>query len=268
MTYAVLEHERPIVIGHRGAAGTHPENTLASFAQALEDGADMLESDLHLSRDGAVVMIHDPDVSRTTNGAGAVSRMKLREVFALDAGYRFTPDGGKTFPYRDQGISVPTLAQAFNAFAGAKFHLDLKDENPRLVVKTLDLIESAGRADDVILTSFSDKTVQHLREDIEIRGLDIPVAASAKEIKRFLVRQKLRLPPPQGLQVLSPPDRTEGRLRIPVVTAAFNRYAHKHGLKVYVWTVNEEKDMRRVLSRGADGIFTDFPGRAARVLGR
>lgn len=265
MTYAVLEHQKPLIIGHRGSAGTHPENTLASFQQALEDGADMLESDLHLTRDGVVVMIHDPDVSRTTDGTGAVSALTEKQVSALDAGYRFSLDDEKTFPYRGKGVGVPTLAQAFNAFAGAKFHLDLKSDDPRLVAKTLDLIQAQGRADDVILTSFNEATVQRLREEIDARGLEIPVAASSKGIKSFLIRQKLRLSPPKDFQVLSPPDKKGG---LPVVTKAFNRYAHEHGFKVYVWTVNAEKDMLRVFAKGADGIFTDFPGRAAKLLRR
>lgn len=266
MSYPVLEHENPLVIGHRGSSGTCPENTLPSFAQALADSADMLESDLHLTRDGHVVMIHDTGISRTTGGQGQVSSFTLAELKEFDAGYNFSLDGGKSYPFCAKGIEIPTLAEVFNAFSGTRFHLDLKSRDPALAGKTLDLVESSGQENSVILTSFDDETLARLRQEIKERDLPVPVAASARGVKSFLVRQKLGLNPPTGFQVLSAPDKTQTAIGIPVVTGAFNRYAHRHGFRVYVWTVNEEKDMRRVLKNGADGIFTDFPAKARALV--
>src|SRR5687768_14873397 len=100
----------PMLVAHRGGAGLKPENTLAAFldADALWQ-ADMIELDVHATADGHCVVIHDPTVDRTTNGSGAVAAMTLAELQSLDAGYRFTADGGRSFPMRGQGIRVPTI---------------------------------------------------------------------------------------------------------------------------------------------------------------
>src|ERR1700747_2744500 len=95
---------RPRLFGHRGAAGVAPENTLPSFHRARADGADVFELDVHATRDGAIVVLHDASLERTTDGAGPVAALTAAELSRLDAGHRFTPDGGRTFPYRGQGI--------------------------------------------------------------------------------------------------------------------------------------------------------------------
>src|SRR5262245_19840849 len=97
------------VIAHRGDSAHFPENTIPSFDRAVELGADAIEFDLRVSRDGEVVIIHDPTVDRTTNGTGPVSSLTLAELRALDAGARFTTDGGKSIPFRGRGLTIPTF---------------------------------------------------------------------------------------------------------------------------------------------------------------
>jgi len=109
--HAFFRDEKPgvQVIAHRGGAGLRPENTLAAFQHAAQLGADVLEMDLRVAADGAIVVMHDATVERTTDGAGAVASLKLAELKRLDAGYRWSPDGGATFPYRGRGVRVPAL---------------------------------------------------------------------------------------------------------------------------------------------------------------
>ena len=125
MLHPYFELPSPIVIGHRGAAGERPENTLAAFAHGLETGAEILESDLHLTRDGVVVMAHDETVDRTTEGSGPLREFSFAELSKLDAGYRFSADGGRTFPFRGQGLRIPTLEEGLKVFPGARFNLEL-----------------------------------------------------------------------------------------------------------------------------------------------
>src|SRR5882672_6860309 len=106
----------PRVFGHRGAAGVAPENTLASFRRARADGADVFELDVHATADGEIVVLHDPTLERTTDGAGAVSALPFAVVTRLDAGYRFTTDAGHTHPFRGRGVRVPRLAELLREF--------------------------------------------------------------------------------------------------------------------------------------------------------
>ncbi len=111
-----LDGEWPVNFAHRGASARAPENTLEAFRLAAEDGAGGLETDVHVTRDGHVVAIHDDSVDRTTDGSGLVRETTLAELQSLDAGYRFTPDGGATFPYRGKGVRVPELREVLLGF--------------------------------------------------------------------------------------------------------------------------------------------------------
>src|SRR5262245_28458527 len=112
------------VIAHRGASAHAPENTIGAFTTALEHGADALELDVRMTRDGAVVVIHDPGVDRTTNGRGLVGAMSLAELRALDGGARFTADEGRTFPFRDRGVRISTLDDVLEALPRTPGHVE------------------------------------------------------------------------------------------------------------------------------------------------
>ncbi len=256
-----------VILGHRGTAGTRPENTLASFIQSLKDGADTLESDLHLTKDGEIIMMHDPVVDRTTNGTGPISEMTLKEIKALDAGYKFTPDGGKTYPFRSQGIKVPTLAEALSAFPDKRINLEIKDNNQELVEKVVDLIAATGREDSVLLTAGDDETMKKLRAYVEKTGSQVAISASTGEIFDFFMGVGQDTPPPKGVMALQVPYKIEfGGENITVVTPAFVEKAHKHGIHVHVWTIDDPKEMKELRDMGVDGIFTDFPKLAKQVL--
>src|SRR3989304_9790502 len=105
----------PLAFAHRGGSRLWPENTMPAFRRALEMGDEYTERDIRPSRDGVIVTIHDDALDRTTDGSGLVSAHTLAELKRFDAGYRFSPDGGKTYPFRGQGATVPTLAEVVEA---------------------------------------------------------------------------------------------------------------------------------------------------------
>src|SRR5579884_3002013 len=146
-------HERPLFFAHRGGAALAPENTLPAFERAVALGADALELDIQTTREGEIVVIHDWTVQRTTDGAGAVSSCTLDELRRLDAGYRFTPDGGRTFPFRGQGIVVPTLREVLERFPGVRINIDLKESTPPREERLWALLQELGAEERTLVAS-------------------------------------------------------------------------------------------------------------------
>ncbi|MBO8142402.1 MAG: phosphatase PAP2 family protein [Firmicutes bacterium] len=257
----VLEADRVVIIGHRGARGLAPENTLAAVATALEHGADWVELDVRRTRDGAMVAMHDPTVDRTTDGRGAVAEMTLEQIKALDAGYRFSPDGGRTYPWRGRGVTVPTLTEALAAFPSARFLIEIKEDEPGIAAAVLAAIDEAQARDRVMVASFHDRVVQEMRA----LAPEIPTGYGMGEALRLVIWQKVGLgafvkPRAPVLQV----PKRYGPLRI--ADAGLARVIGEKGMHMHVWTVNDPEDMRRVVGFGARGIVTDYPDRLQSVL--
>jgi glycerophosphoryl diester phosphodiesterase len=252
----------PVNIAHRGGAKIAPENTIEGFREGLRVGAGVLELDVHTTADGHVVVIHDATVDRTTNGTGAVREMTLAEVKRLDAGYRFTRDSGATFPYRGAGIGIPTLEEIYDEFVDMPINVEIKGERPGIEEALWRIIEVAGGEDRTLVVSESTATIRRFRE---ASGGRVATASSSVELISFWLLSHLGLswsfkPPFQALQG---PETYHG-LRI--VTPGFVRAAHERGLRVDVWTIDSEPDMRRLLGYGVDGIMTDRPDVLAKVL--
>ncbi len=249
---------RPAIFAHRGGAGLWPENTLFAFRHAWEMGVDVLEMDVHATRDGHVVVIHDDTVDRTTNGSGRVGDMTLAEIQSLDAGYRFTPDGGKTFPYRGQGIRIPSLEEVFDAFPNARFNIEVKSNDPPVIPALVELVHRKHVENRIIVGSFN-RAIAH---ELRVRLPHVATFATQQEATMFWVFQTLRIPRawrpvPDTLQV--PVTRNVYGHRVTVVTPRFVRSAHRVGVRVDVWTVNDPDMMARLLDMGVDGIMTDYP---------
>jgi glycerophosphoryl diester phosphodiesterase len=160
MPHPYFDLARPIVIGHRGCAGEVPENTLASFEAGIASGAAILESDVHLTRDGVAVLIHDDVVDRVTEGTGRVAELALEDLRRLDAGYRFAAHG--THPWRGRGLRIPTLEEALEAFPEARFNLELKEDVPEMAVKTVAEVAAARAAARTLLTAEDDALMARL----------------------------------------------------------------------------------------------------------
>jgi glycerophosphoryl diester phosphodiesterase len=253
----------PTNFAHRGASLIAPENTLEAFRLAARSGAGGLELDVHMTSDGGIVVIHDDSVDRTTEGTGLVRRMTLHELQSLDAGYRFIPDGGTTYPYRDRGVRVPELGEVLRAFPGHKVNIDIKEEQPGVEAALLKTVKDADARDRVLVVSEIPAVVERVRE---LSGNSISTGASRQEIRDFYRLSRLRLeflvrPPYDALQV---PVEYGGR---EVVTPRFLKAAHDRGVRVDVWTIDEPDEMCRLLDLGADVIMTNRPELLEVVLG-
>jgi glycerophosphoryl diester phosphodiesterase len=254
--------EWPVNLAHRGASALAPENSLEAFRIAVEAGAGGLELDVHMTRDGHVVVIHDPTVERTTSGKGAISEMTIDELRALDAGYGFSLDGGRTRPYRGRGVRVPTLEEVLEEFPGVAVNIDIKAAYPGVEAAVLQVLRETDAWGRALVVSTPYATVKRFRK---ISGGHISTGASRWEIGVFYFSSRLRLerllsPSYDALQV---PLRHRG---IPLVTPRFVRAAHARGVRVDVWTINRADEMRRLLALGVDVIMTDRPGTLAEVL--
>ena len=174
---------KPRVFGHRGAAGLAPENTLPSFALALALGADVLELDVHASRDGVIVVIHDPTLERTTNGSGAVREHSWHELQELDAGYQFTRDG-HDYPYRGHGVRLPTLEMVLRRFPLACCNIEVKQEDPPIVEEVVRIITGLDAQQRVLLAAEHDSIMQHIRR----HAGGIATSFAAGEVADFVSR--------------------------------------------------------------------------------
>ena len=252
--------DKPRVIGHRGAAGEAPENTLFSFQRAVQDGARFIELDVRGSRDGEVVAMHDATVNRTTDGRGRVSGQDLKELKAFNAGYRFTTDSGKSYPYRGQDIRIPTLREIFDALPQTRFIVEIKQARPSIVKKVLACARQAGREQTVLLATEKDQIMSEVRREIQSAGLSVATGFSYGEVAAFMGwlaggRREPYAPPAQAFQI---PCEYGGMTLVNEQTLGA---AHELGLEMFVWTVNDREEMARLLALGVDGIITDFPAR-------
>jgi glycerophosphoryl diester phosphodiesterase len=244
----------PVNFAHRGASARAPENTLEAFRLAVEAGAGGLELDVRMTRGGEVVVIHDATVDRVTDGSGAVAGMTLDEVRCFDAGYSFSPDGGRTFPYRGRAVRIPTLAEVYEEFPDIYVNADIKEAQPEAEEAVLSVIKDA--AEGRTLVASTDHAV--LRRFRKVSGGHISTGASRREIAAFYVLSRLHLealvsPAYEALQV---PVEHRG---IKLVTPRFVRAAHSRGVRVDVWTINDVAEMNQLLDLGVDVIMTDRP---------
>lgn len=266
MAHPFFDVPVPTVIGHRGCAGEAPENTLISFERALAAGAAVLETDVHLTRDGVPVLLHDDEVDRNTDGSGRVADLSLAELRALDAGHRFSPDGGRSHPFRGGDVRIPSLEEAFQCFPGARFNLELKQDVAGIVERTAGLVAACGRAELTLLTAADDALMARLRAHLDASGPDVARGACAGDCLAFVRSAVEGSAPDPRLMALQIPAEFGGR---PLVTPRLVRHAHAHGVQIHVWTVNDPGQMDALLDLGVDGIVTDFPGRlAARIRAR
>lgn len=255
---------RPLVIAHQGGEELWPSNTMYAYERAVALGVDMLEMDLHVTADGALVLMHDETVDRTTDGTGLLEEMSLAQVKGLDAGYYWTADDGQTFPFRGQGITVATLEEVFQAFPDMPMTIEIKlVENQPVVGPFCQLIRQYNMQDKLLVASFHQDALDQFRAACP----GISTSATQNEVISFFVRHALGLaasfsPAAQAVQV------PEYRSGLHIVTPGFIDDAHSRGMDVHVWTVNEAADMQRMIDLGVDGIITDRPDILLELLGR
>ena len=252
---------KPRLFAHRGASGEAPENTLAAFRQAAELGVSYAELDVHASRDGNIKVIHDDTLERTTNGHGQVRDYTLAELQRFDAGHRFSPDGGQTFPFRASGVIIPTLAEVLRSFPGLRFTVEIKQTDPPIEEQVIAVVRDCRRAGEVILASEHDRVLARVRQLTS----DIATGFAYGEVVDFIQRVATGQlagyrPPGQAVQI---PPEFQG---VPLITTETVAAAHALGCEMHVWTINEPPEMERLLDLGVDGIMSDFPGRLLTVV--
>lgn len=242
---------RPMVFAHRGACKYAPENTLASFELAVEQGADAIELDVKLSADDEVMVIHDQTVERTTEGTGKVNRLSLRELKELDAGSHF----GTGF----KGEKIPTLDEVFESVGKSIFiNVELTNYSSRqddLIPLTAAIVKRHGLQKTLLFSSFAPINLRRMKVLLP----EVPVGLLALDgilgtVNRSKVYQKL------SPGIIHP--------NLKDVNAGLMARERRRSRRVHVWTVNEESDLRRMNELGVDGVFTDDPLTALRVLER
>jgi glycerophosphoryl diester phosphodiesterase len=249
------------VIAHRGGSGLGPENTLAAFRRSLAAGADVLEMDVRTTADGHLVVLHDATVDRTTDGRGAVNEMTLARLKTLDVGYRWTADHGRSFPFRGQGITVPTLSEVFAAFPETPLITEIKEKRPEVSQSVCEMLRQHGRMTSVLVASVHAGVLERFRQVCPA----VATSAGPSEALWFYLLSRAGLaalysPAMQALQV---PVTFKG---LAVVSRRFVAAAHARNLTVAVWTVNAEGIMRRLIAAGVDGIMTDYPDRLVGII--
>ncbi len=243
------------IVAHRGDSAFFPENTLPAFRSAVEIGVDCIETDVHLTSDGVCIIWHDDTLERLTDSRGLVSSKSYDELLTMDAGRMFTPDKGKTFPFRNKGITIATLDEALKENPDMRFNVDLKDNNPKLVKEFAKIVRNNNAQNRVLGASFHDSVIKQLR-------LEIPEIASSfahNEMKKIVMLNKLGLLRFYRNFMADAAQIPEYSGKLRVLTKSLIKIFHKRGVKIHVWTINNKETMIRLFKMGVDTIMTDNP---------
>lgn len=247
-----LSTDRPWAMAHRGDSVNAPANTMIAFRKAVEAGADVLELDVHWTSDGVVVVSHDDTVDAMSDGHGAIADMSLAELKELDFGYRYSNDGGRTFPFRNKQVTIATLREVLETFSHVRVNMDIKPRRLISLGALMTDIADCKAFERVLVASFHHKTLTLVRQ----MNRAVATSASPSEVARFVLADKLKMKagrrlPYVALQV--PPNM--GRLT--VVTPTFVQRAHEMQIAVHVWTIDDERTMESLFDLGVDGVVSN-----------
>jgi glycerophosphoryl diester phosphodiesterase len=264
MAKPFLELPAPWLVAHRGGSALAPENTLAAFDRAVALGADAIETDVRLSRDGVVMVFHDEDTVRLTGVPGSIEGRAAAEIAELDVAFSFSADGGATFPLRGAGLRIPSLAEALRRYPRMRFNIDAKGPEPALADALARTVQEARAEERVCVGSFLDAQAERLGALLPGVCRFLPQEAATRHV---LAARSGETPVglPAGYDLADLPARMDGTV---VVEPRVLDHFHRLGIPVHVWTVDDEEEMRALLAIGVDGIVTDRPDVLARVLGR
>jgi glycerophosphoryl diester phosphodiesterase len=254
-----FKNNRPLVFAHQGGELLTPSNTIAAFTKAADMGVDILDTDLHITKDGYLVAIHDPTVDRTTNGHGKISEMTLSEIQRLDAGFHFKDLNGN-YSYRGKGAYIPTAEELFQKFGDFRWSMEIKDDNPpgrykEMARKLWALIQKYHMEDKIIISSFDQTILSTFNQYAKGR---VAVSAGRQEVTKFVIFHKF------FLRDLYQPQ--TDAFQIPTDNSGFDLTdqklidgAHRRGMNVIYWTIDDPKTMKKLIDSGADGIQTNRP---------
>lgn len=253
--------DRVLNIAHRGGNRFAPEATLEAFHSAREIGVDALEMDVQRTSDGVIVVMHDSSVDRTTNGSGEVSDMTLAELKQLDAGYNHTRDRGETYPFRGEGVTVPTLAEVLETFPDDFMVIEIKGRDPSVSVDYAAVLREHDAFGRVLTASFDEAVIAAYREAAP--GAETSLAQN-EVIAFFGLTPEAEAdytPPGEFLQV---PPAFQG---IEVMTPDFVARANRFGMRMHVWGTGNDRDvMQSMIEVGAHGLIVDDVALARDVI--
>jgi len=272
------KQKRPIIFAHRGGGGIEPEATIRTIQSTMAAYPDqVIEFDVHRTKDDQIVVIHDDSVDRTTNGAGRVAALTVAELKMLDAGYCATPNKGNgtaesgechgatdaaAFPFRGAGYQIPTLAEVLDVIPRDRFiSIELKTDD--LEQRVAQILRDQGRLEHTVVGSEHDDAALKLLRALPMLPHFMPEAAATCFAFAAKIGNDYVACP--NYEVFAAPTSAKG---LSLDTTGMINAAHARGMAVVYWTINEEAEMDHIFRIGADGIFTDYPDRAARVLAR
>jgi glycerophosphoryl diester phosphodiesterase len=245
-------------IAHGGGQGHAPPNTLEALQLADAMGADVLEIDLQITKDGVLILHHDDTLDRITDMEGPIAAKTWAELQKADSGYHTVIQGQS---FRGKGIKIARLEQAFTRFPAKRWVIEIKNDTEAASKNLCALISQFNETNRVIVASFHDGAMKTFRKACP----KVATAYSGDEVRSFLIASHLRL----SRFVQSPGV----ALQIPTYAAGFDltdphfvRTAKSRGLKVQYWTINDPKEMRHLVGRKADGIMTDYVDRLKQAL--
>jgi glycerophosphoryl diester phosphodiesterase len=226
-------------------------------------GVDVIETDIRQTRDGILVVSHDDNVNNKSNGVGQIVDLTMDELKKLDAAYNWSPQDGPALPYRGQGIKYPSLEEVFIAFPDMRFNIDMKQIDPPIYSALCDLIRKYDMQDKVVAASFSHKNTTAFRELCP----EVTTSGDETETRNFVFMNFAYLGRwySPNFKVFQVPTKSSG---ITIMTPHFVRAAHERNLRVDVWTIDDPREMKRLVDMGVDGIITDRPDLLMDLLGR
>jgi glycerophosphoryl diester phosphodiesterase len=261
-----FQTDRPLVIAHQGGELLAPSNTMTAFQQSVDLGVDVLEFDIHITKDGHLVTIHDPTVERTTNGKGYVHDFTLSDIQKLDAGYHFEDLNGE-LSYRGKGAYIPSLEEVFKTFPEMRMVIEIKDDNPKdrieeISQKLWSLIQQYNKEEQVIVASFDQEIIDKFDK---ISDGNVALSAGEAEIKKFIILKKLflaNLYKPNADAFQLPTEESIFNLASPGII----KEAERRNVNIQYWTIDDKETMVQLLEDGANGIITNRPDLMLEVL--
>ena len=258
ITHPVLERlSKPVTIAHQGGNKIYPDESLLAFTNAINMGIQVIDLDIHRTKDGVIVINHDPTIDRLTDGTGLIREMSWLELQQVDGAYNWSLDG-LTYPYRGKGIKILSLIEMMDTFPQQVYDIEIKQHDPPLEKDLCDLLRKYGvAADQAIVASFRDETLARFHDICPEVAISLPVNQGT--VLYILSRV--------GLERLLPLDAVVAQLPTTFSTILGQleldrRYIEafaKGDRQVWVWTVNDSIEMKRLVKMGAHGIITDRP---------
>jgi glycerophosphoryl diester phosphodiesterase len=237
------------VVAHRGDSIHFPENTMEAFSAAAALGVDAIELDVHLSADGVAVVMHDATLLRTTGAQGELASLPVDALKKLDAGAGFSPDGGRTFPWRDRGVRIPLLTEVLTSFPDMTFVIEIKAPQAQHEVRRV--LTDLGAARRTVVAAFARESTNVFRGTPQLIG-----ASQPEMIALYLRPGLLRSRATPSFQMLFAPRRHWGS-RVP--EAPFLAAARALEIPMHTWVENDPKTALSLWNRGVTGIVTDDP---------